>query len=41
MWTLKYNINEFIYKTKRLTDTENKHGYRAGRGRRDKVGAWD
>ena len=24
MWNLKYDTNEFIYKTERLTDTENK-----------------
>ena len=31
MWNLKNNMNEFIYKTKRFTDIENKHGYRRGR----------
>ena len=41
MWNLKNNTNEFIYKTKSFTDIENKHGYRRGRWRRDKLGAWD
>ena len=25
MWKLKYDINELIYKTERLTDIESKH----------------
>ena len=33
MWNLKYDTNEHIYETNRLTDTENKHGYQRGKGR--------
>ena len=39
---LKNNTNEFIYKTNRLTDIENKLMVTKGeRKRRDKLGVWD
>ena len=33
MWNLKNSTNELIYKTKRLTDTENKSVVTKGEGR--------
>ena len=42
MWNLKYDTNELIYKTNRLTDTDNKLMFTKGEGgERDKLGVWD
>ena len=45
MWNLKYDTNELIYETERLTDIENKlmvtKGGSGRRGRGDKLGIWD
>ena len=39
IWKLKYDTNELIYKTCRLTDRENHLMITKGEGRRDKLGA--
>jgi len=43
MWNLKkINTNELIYKTNRLTDFENRHGYQRGKvGREGVLRVWD
>ena len=42
MWNLKNDTNELIYKTRRLTDVENKLVVTKGeRQERDKLGVWD
>ena len=43
MWSLKYDTNEPIYKTNRLTDIENRLVLTKGEERwgRDGLGVWD
>ena len=42
MWNLKYDTNEHIYETKRLTDIEDRHMVAKGEGRwgREGLGVW-
>jgi len=37
-WSLKYDTNEFVYETDRLTDTENRLVVAKGKGVQERVG---